>query len=97
MKAPIRFSSCAQGVVSLKNAIPTWTARKSTPASPITVVDCFTGCNHATDAVGARPNGYGNMKLVNAWFIPLKNAIIAASGTAGTTIAAGGSTSPVRG
>lgn len=77
---PSGCSDCYQGVINLNNAIPAWAASKSTSASPITVVDCWTGYNTATDTVdGVHPNSSGNTKLANAWFGPLKAAIIAAS------------------
>ncbi len=78
---PTNCATCAQGVINLNNAIPAWAASKTTSASPITIVDCWTGYNDATDTVdGVHPNSSGNTKLANAWFNPLKNAIIAASG-----------------
>jgi lysophospholipase L1-like esterase len=81
--SPSGCTTCAAGVVALNNAIPAWAAGKSTSASPITVVDCFTGYNTATDTGdGVHPNDSGNTKLANAWFPPLQAAILAAgSGT----------------
>jgi lysophospholipase L1-like esterase len=88
---PSNCANCAQGVINLNNAIPAWAASKSTAGSPITVVDCWTGYNDATDTVdGVHPNSSGNTKLANAWFTPLKNAITAAGGTPATTTALGG-------
>ena len=55
------------------------------------MVDCWTGYDDATDTVdGVHPNSSGDAKLANAWFTPLKNAIVAASGGApATTMTAG--------
>ncbi|KAF3037386.1 hypothetical protein E8E12_008099 [Didymella heteroderae] len=45
---PSGCSECGQRVVNLNNAIATWAPTKSTSASPITVVDVWTGFNTAT-------------------------------------------------
>lgn len=84
---PSSCSDCAQRVINFNNAIPAWASGKSTSASPITVVDCWTGFNTATDTGdGVHPNDSGNQKLANSWFEPLKAAIQAAgSGSTGTT------------
>jgi hypothetical protein len=56
------------------------------------VVDCWTGYDDATDTVdGVHPNSSGDAKPANAWFTPLKNAIIAASGGAPATTTTAGS------
>jgi hypothetical protein len=88
---PSNCPTCTQGVINLNNAIPAWAASKATSASSITVVDCWTGYNDATDTVdGVHPNSSGDTKLANAWLTPLKNANIAASGgTPATTTTAG--------
>jgi hypothetical protein len=86
---PMSCATCAQSVINLNNATPAWAAGKTTTASPITVVDCWTGYDNATDTVdGVHPNSSGNTKLANAWFMPLKDAIIAAPGGSPATITA---------
>lgn len=90
---PSTCTTCAAGVVALNNAIPAWAASKSTSASPITVVDCFTGFNTATDTGdGVHPNDSGNVKLANCWFDPLKTAILAASSGTVTHVPVGTTT-----
>ena len=73
---PSGCSDCAQRVITLNNAIPAWAAGKSTAASPITVVDTWTGFNTATDTGdGVHPNDAGNQKLANAWYPALTAAV----------------------
>ncbi|KFZ18986.1 hypothetical protein V501_00888 [Pseudogymnoascus sp. VKM F-4519 (FW-2642)] len=81
-------ATCSAGIIALNSAIPAWAAAKSTTKSPITVVDCYTGYNTATDTYdGVHPNDNGNVKLANAWFKPLQAAISAASSGSKATIA----------
>lgn len=87
---PSGCSTCAPGIVALNSAIPAWAAGKSTSASPITVVDVFTGFDTAADTGdGVHPNDSGNVKLANSWFGPLKAAILAASSGTGTQVPTG--------
>jgi lysophospholipase L1-like esterase len=79
---PSGCSDCAQRVITFNNAIPAWAAGKSTAASPITVVDTWTGINTATDTGdGVHPNAAGNQKMANAWY----PALTAAVNSVGTT------------
>jgi hypothetical protein len=97
---PSGCSDCEAGVEALNKALPAWAAGKSTTTSPITVVDCWTGYNTATDTGdGVHPNDKGNAKLATCWFEPLKVAILAQSGspnvvatTAQTTASVAGNT-----
>jgi lysophospholipase L1-like esterase len=69
---PSTCTACAAGVVALDAAIPAWAASLSTAASPITVVDQWTGFNDATDTYdGVHPNDAGNVKMANAWYSPV--------------------------
>ncbi|KAH8687348.1 SGNH hydrolase-type esterase domain-containing protein [Tricladium varicosporioides] len=73
---PSSCSDCGQRVVAFNTAIRDWAPGKSTSASPITVVDCWTGYSTATDTGdGVHPNDSGNTKLANCWYGPLKAAI----------------------
>ncbi|KFY15606.1 hypothetical protein V491_05632 [Pseudogymnoascus sp. VKM F-3775] len=73
-------ATCEAGIIALNDAIPAWAAEKSTTESPITVVDCYTGYDTATDTYdGVHPNDSGNVKLADAWFEPLQAAIAAAA------------------
>lgn len=82
---PSGCAECAQRVITLNNAVPGWAAGKSTAASPITVVDTWTGFNTATDTSdGVHPNDSGNQKLANAWYPALTAAVDSVGGTTPT-------------
>ncbi|GIE87138.1 cellulose binding domain-containing protein [Actinoplanes regularis] len=66
---PSTCTECAQRVVALNAAIPAWAAGLTTTASPITVVDQWTGFDTATDTYdGVHPNDAGNIKIANRWY-----------------------------
>ncbi|MFL6121440.1 cellulose binding domain-containing protein [Actinophytocola sp.] len=67
--APSGCTGCPQGVVALDNAIPGWAAGKTTAASPITVVDQWTGFSTATDTFdGVHPVDSGFQKMANRFY-----------------------------
>jgi lysophospholipase L1-like esterase len=67
---------CGQRVVTFNNAIPAWAAGLTRPASPITVVDQWTGFDTATDTYdGVHPNDNGNAKIADKWYPALSAAI----------------------
>ncbi|MEV4347364.1 cellulose binding domain-containing protein [Actinoplanes sp. NPDC049596] len=69
-------AECAQRVVDLNAAIPAWAAGLSTTASPVTVVDQWTGFATSTDTYdGVHPNDTGNVKIANRWYPALSAAI----------------------
>jgi hypothetical protein len=70
---PPTCPECAQRVVALNAAIPGWAAGKTTAASPIVVVDQWTGFNTATDTGdGVHPNDTtGIQKMAARWYPPL--------------------------
>ncbi|EPE34272.1 SGNH hydrolase [Glarea lozoyensis ATCC 20868] len=73
---PSSCSDCGQRVIAFNAAIRAWAPNKSTAASPITVVDCWTGINTTSDTIDrVHPNSSGNTKLANCWYEPLKAAI----------------------
>jgi lysophospholipase L1-like esterase len=73
---PSSCAECAQRVVNLNAAIPAWAANLSTTASPITVVDQWTGFDTATDTYdGVHPNDAGNVKIAGRWYPALAAAI----------------------
>ncbi|MFI1996031.1 cellulose binding domain-containing protein [Actinoplanes sp. NPDC020271] len=73
---PPTCTECAQRVVALNAAIPAWAAGLTTAASPITVVDQWTGFDTATDTYdGVHPNDAGNVKIANRWYPPLAGVI----------------------
>ncbi|MEU7867620.1 cellulose binding domain-containing protein [Dactylosporangium sp. NPDC049140] len=73
---PSTCPECAQRVVALNAAIPGWAAGKTTAASPIVVVDQWTGFNTATDTGdGVHPNDSGNQKMAARWYPPLAQVL----------------------
>ncbi|RKN07903.1 SGNH/GDSL hydrolase family protein [Streptomyces radicis] len=67
---------CPQRVVELNAAIPGWAADLSTAASPVTVVDQWTGFDTATDTYdGVHPNDAGIRKIADAWY-PAVSAVL---------------------
>jgi hypothetical protein len=73
---PSSCPECAQRVVDLNAAIPAWAAAKSTAASPVTVVDQWTGFNTTTDTGdGVHPNDSGIRKIADRWFPALTAAL----------------------
>ena len=83
---PDNCSECASRVVALNNAIPGWAASKSTPQSPITVVDQWTGFSTATDTYdGVHPNASGDQKMADTWYPALVAAIESLGGGTTTT------------
>jgi lysophospholipase L1-like esterase len=78
---PSNCTECAARVVAFDNAIPAWAAGKSTAASPIVVVDQWTGFNTSTDTVdGVHPNDAGNQKISDRWY-PALTAFLSGTGT----------------
>ncbi|WP_229796193.1 SGNH/GDSL hydrolase family protein [Saccharothrix coeruleofusca] len=70
---------CGQRVVDLNAAIPGWASGKSTTASPITVVDQWTGFAAATDTYdGVHPNASGERKMADRWFPAVVSALTGA-------------------
>ncbi|GIF07795.1 cellulose binding domain-containing protein [Actinoplanes siamensis] len=73
---PATCAECAQRAVNLNAAIPAWAAGLSTTASPITVVDQWSGFDTATDTYdGVHPNDAGNAKIANRWYPAVAAAI----------------------
>jgi mannan endo-1,4-beta-mannosidase len=74
---PSNCSACGQRVVALNNAIPGWARANSTTASPITVVDQWSGFNTATDTTdGVHPNSTsGIQKMEKRWYPAVVSAL----------------------
>lgn len=73
---PSGCADCGSRVVALNAVIGTWATNKSTTASPITVVDAWTGFDTASmTGDGVHPNDVGAKKLAETWYKPLANAI----------------------
>lgn len=70
---PSGCADCDQRVVAFNQAIPAWAAGLSTAASPVKVVNQYTGFVSSTDTYdGVHPNDSGNVKLAANWFAPLR-------------------------
>jgi len=68
---PSGCNDCPTRAQTLNAQIPTWAAANSTAASPITVVDQYTGFNPATGqdtSDGVHPNAAGSAKIAAKWF-----------------------------
>ncbi|GAA2601769.1 hypothetical protein GCM10010435_96380 [Winogradskya consettensis] len=73
---PSSCTECAQRVVTLNAAIPAWAASLTTTASPITVVDQWTGFDTTTDTYdGVHPSDAGNVKIAAKWYPAVAAAI----------------------
>jgi len=58
-----------------------WAAGISTTASPVSIVDLWTGFSTSLDTGdGVHPNDAGNVVLANDWFQPLSSAIVRVGG-----------------
>ncbi|UBU14952.1 cellulose binding domain-containing protein [Nonomuraea gerenzanensis] len=83
---PSSCAECAQRTVNFNDAIPAWAAATTTPQSPITVVDQWTGFSTATDTYdGVHPNAAGDQKMSDKWYPALVTAL-AGGGTATPTV-----------
>ncbi len=86
---PSGCANCAQEVVDLNAAIPSWAAGKSTAQSPIQVVDQWTGFDSVADTIGdgVHPNDAGFQKMSDRWYPPLATVLdaLGGKGTATTT------------
>ena len=68
---PSGCNDCPTRAQNLNAQIPAWAASNSTAASPITVVDQFTGFNPAQGqdtSDGVHPNASGSTKIAAKWF-----------------------------
>ncbi|WP_254910076.1 cellulose binding domain-containing protein [Micromonospora sp. NBS 11-29] len=73
---PSSCAECGQRTVALNAAIDGWAAGKTTAASPIVVVDQWTGFSTATDTYdGVHPNAAGDQKMSDRWYPALTAAL----------------------
>ncbi|MGC4805289.1 cellulose binding domain-containing protein [Micromonospora sp. DT233] len=80
--APATCGECGQRVVAFNGALDGWAAGKTTAASPITVVDQWTGFDTATDTYdGVHPNAAGDQKMSDRWYPALVAALAAGTPT----------------
>ena len=71
---PSGCNDCPTRAQNLNAQIPAWATSNSTAASPITVVDQFTGFNPAQGqdtSDGVHPNASGSTKIAAKWFSAL--------------------------
>lgn len=62
-------ASCSSGVTGLNTAITAFAAMKSTAASPVVVVDQYSGFNASSDTRdGVHPNNSGSQKMATRWY-----------------------------
>jgi lysophospholipase L1-like esterase len=91
-------STCPADIVEFDAAIPGWATGLSTTASPIIVVDQWTGFDAVGDTVdGVHPNNVGFQKMANRWYPPLAqllNGVIPPQPTASPTVGPTASASP---
>ncbi|HEX8344878.1 MAG TPA: ricin-type beta-trefoil lectin domain protein [Actinoplanes sp.] len=97
---PTGCSDCPQRVINLNNTVQGWANGKTTSASPITVVDQWSGFSTSSDTGdGVHPNSAGFQKMADRWYPAVAAAL---SGTVPTTPTTGptppgGSTGVLRG
>jgi lysophospholipase L1-like esterase len=73
---PPTCGECAQRTAHVNAAIPAWAQGLSTAASPVVVVDQWTGFNTGTDTYdGVHPNAAGDAKMADGWFGPLSGVL----------------------
>lgn len=73
---PASCPECGQRTVALNAAVDGWAAGKTTTASPIVVVDQWTGFSTATDTYdGVHPNAAGDQKMSDRWYPALTAAL----------------------
>jgi lysophospholipase L1-like esterase len=88
--------SCANGVIALNNAIPGWASGLSTSASPITVVDQWSGFSATSDTSdGVHPTDGGHQKMANKMYPVLVAALGSTSSPAGGKCNVYGTTYPI--
>ncbi|KAF2728145.1 SGNH hydrolase [Polyplosphaeria fusca] len=76
---PLGIGSFNTAVQALNAAIPAWAKGLNSTASPIWVVDQYTGYSGSTDnRDGIHPNAGGDTKMMNVWYPALVQALAAA-------------------
>ncbi|MEU1683853.1 cellulose binding domain-containing protein [Micromonospora sp. NPDC005707] len=84
--SPPTCAECGQRVVALDGAVDGWAAGKTTAASPVVVVDQWTGFSTATDTYdGVHPNATGDQKIADRWYPALTAALRRATPTPTTS------------
>ncbi|WP_051235012.1 GDSL-type esterase/lipase family protein [Marinimicrobium agarilyticum] len=87
-------AQCNQRVQALNSAIPGWADNLSTAASPIIVVDQYTGFDYNADTYdGVHPNASGDEKIADAWFGPLAEVLEGGNASSSSSVASSSSLS----
>jgi hypothetical protein len=74
--SPSGCTVCDATVPDLNDAIPGWAAGIATAASPIVVVDQYTGFDDTTDTRDmVHPNDAGSIKMANRWYEKLASVL----------------------
>ena len=69
-------STCAQNVIALNSALPAWAAGITTSASPVTIVDQWTGFSAIDNTYdGVHPNESGLPLIADNWFYALAEVL----------------------
>lgn len=68
-------SNLNTAVIALNAAIPAWAASQNTTASPIWVVDQYTGFSTSDLQDGVHPNASGNAKMAAKYIDILKQIL----------------------
>ena len=91
-------STCGDGVIALNNALPTWAAGLATTASPISVVDLWTGFSATADTYdGVHPTNDGFQKMAVKWYPAVVNALgVAATSSSSSTSSKSSSSSALK-
>ncbi|PJE95323.1 cellulose-binding protein [Streptomyces carminius] len=81
---PATCAECARRVVALNERIPAWAEAESTPDSPVTAVDQWTGFSTASDTYdGVHPNASGDDRIAARWFPALAGLLDGGTGDPG--------------
>lgn len=85
-------AQCNQRVQALNSAIPGWAENLSTAASPIVVVDQYSGFDYDTDTYdGVHPNSSGDEEIAGAWFEALADVLEGSDSSSSSSVSSNSS------
>ena len=82
------FGSYNTKIQALNKAIVPWAQARNTSASPIWVVDHYTGFGSGDLRDGVHPNDSGDTKMANVWYPAVTTAFAAAKADKADKVAA---------
>lgn len=88
------FASYNTKIQALNSAIAPWAQARNTSASPVWVVDHYTGFGSGDLRDGVHPNDSGDTKMANVWYPAVTTAFAAAKAD---KVAASGATEEHKG